>query len=243
MVRFYVTLAASVLLVVVLASAAVIRSDTIPSALVELANAERAFAKMASDQSIRDAFIEYFADESVNFNPTPGPARQRLKDNPKAFPPGMKLLWEPRVGDVAASGDLGYLTGPTEMSVPGKPAGYGNYFSVWKKQADGKYRVILDIGANQPEKPVFADGFVRSAATATYKGKDTKAAAEASLLASRQGFRRRHCLERRCSRVPRDHARGRAAASIGLSVDDVGEGRRRVDDRTGQGDDQRARQE
>ena len=79
MVRFYLTLAASVLLVVVLASAAAGRSDTIPSTLLEMANAERAFAKMAADQSIRDAFIEYFADESVNFNPTPGPARQRLK--------------------------------------------------------------------------------------------------------------------------------------------------------------------
>jgi ketosteroid isomerase-like protein len=186
--RVCLTLLGSVLLTLALASAAVIRSDTIPSTLVEMANAERAFAKMASDQSIRDAFIEYFADESVNFNPTPGPARQRLKDNPKAFPPGMKLLWEPRVGDVAASGDMGYLTGPTEMSVPGKPAEYGNYFSVWKKQTDGKYRVILDIGANQPEKPAFADGFVRSAATATYKGEDTKAAAEAGLLAADKAF-------------------------------------------------------
>jgi ketosteroid isomerase-like protein len=188
MVRFYLTLAASVLLVVVLASAAVVRSDTIPSALAEMANAERAFAKMAADQSIRDAFVEYFADESVNFNPTPGPARQRLKDNPNAFPPGMKLLWEPRLGDVAASGDLGYLTGPTEIRVPGKPAGYGNYFSVWKRQADGTCRVILDIGASQPEKLAFADGFVRSRAIATYKGNDTKSAAEASLLAADKAF-------------------------------------------------------
>ena len=178
----------SVLIAAVMALVAVLGSDTIPSTLAEMANAERAFAKMASDQSIRDAFLEYFADESVNFNPTPGPARQRLKDNANAFPPGMKLLWEPRVGDVAASGDMGYLTGPTEMSAPGRPAGYGNYFSVWKRQANGKYRVILDIGASQPEKLVFADGFVRSAAVATYKGKDTKAAAEASLLAADKSF-------------------------------------------------------
>jgi ketosteroid isomerase-like protein len=83
---------------------------------------------------------------------------------------------------------MGYLTGPTEISVPGKPAGYGNYFSVWKKQADGKYRVILDIGASQPEKLAFADGFARSTAVATYKGNDTKAAAEASLLAADKAF-------------------------------------------------------
>jgi ketosteroid isomerase-like protein len=167
---------------------AVIGSDTIPISLAELANAERAFAKMASDQSIRDAFIEFFADESVNFNPVPGPARQRLKDKPDAFPPGMKLLWEPRLGDIAASSDMGYLTGPTEIGLAGQPTRYGNYFSVWKKQANGKYRVILDIGAAQPEKLTFADGFVRSKAVATYKGKDTKAAAEASLLAADKAF-------------------------------------------------------
>ncbi len=167
---------------------AVIGSDTLPTSLVEMANAERAFAKMASDQSIRDAFIEYFADDSVNFNPTPGPARQRLKDNANAFPPGMKLLWEPRLGDIAASGDLGYLTGPAEIVMAGQPTRYGNYFSVWKKQANGKYRVILDIGAGQPEKLTFADGLVRSAAVATYKGKGTKPAAEASLLAADKAF-------------------------------------------------------
>src|SRR4030095_7048355 len=65
---------------------------------------------------------------------------------------------------------------------------YGNYFSVWKKQANGKYRVILDIGAAQPEKLVFADGFVRSKAVATYKGKDSKPVAEASLLAADKAF-------------------------------------------------------
>jgi ketosteroid isomerase-like protein len=140
---------------------------------------------MASEQTVQASFIEYFADESVNFNPDPGPARVRLRA-PDAFPKELHLKWEPRVGDIAASGDLGYLTGPAESSMPGQPVRYGNYFSVWKKQANGEYRVILDVGGGQPG--VFADGFVRSTAAATYKGKDTKAAAEASLLAADKAF-------------------------------------------------------
>ena len=72
--------------------------------------------------------------------------------------------------------------------MPGRPVRYSNYFSVWKKQADGSYRVILDFGSGQPEKPTFADGFVRSPAVAAYKGQDTKAAAEASLLAADTAF-------------------------------------------------------
>jgi ketosteroid isomerase-like protein len=167
--------------------AAVIAGDTVPISLLKMADTERAFAKMASEQTVQAAFIEYFADESVNFNPDPGPARVRLRA-PDAFPKDLRLKWEPRVGDIAASGDLGYLTGPSESTRPGQPVRYGNYFSVWKKLARGEYRVILDVGSGQPGKPMFADGFVRSTAVAAYKGKDTKAAAEASLLAADNAF-------------------------------------------------------
>jgi len=167
--------------------AAVIAADTVPISLLKMADTERAFAKMAAEQTVQASFIEYFADESVNFNPEPGPARVRLRA-PGAFPKDLRLQWEPRFGDIAASGDLGYLTGPAESTIPGQPVRYGNYFSVWKKQAGGEYRVILDVGSGQPGKPMFADGFVRSPALATYKGKDTKAAAEASLLAADIAF-------------------------------------------------------
>jgi ketosteroid isomerase-like protein len=170
------------------ALAAVIAADTVPISLLKLADTERAFAKQAADTTLHAAFLEYFADESMNFNPDPGPARQRLRQQPDAFPKELRMKWEPRVGDIAASGDLGYLTGPVESTRPGQPLRYGNYFSVWKKQANGTYRVILDFGSAQPGKPLFADGFVRSTALATYKGNDTKAAAEASLLAADKAF-------------------------------------------------------
>lgn len=170
------------------ALAAVITADTVPISLLKLADTERAFAKQAADTTIHAAFLEYFADESMNFNPDPGPARERLRQQPDAFPKDLRMKWEPRVGDIAASGDLGYLTGPVESTRPGQPLRYGNYFSVWKKQANGAYRVILDIGSAQPGKPLFADGFVRSAALAAYKGHDTRTAAEASLLAADKAF-------------------------------------------------------
>ena len=101
-----------------------------------------------------------------------------------------KLFWEPRLGDIAASGDLGYLTGPTESRAPSRPTRHGNYFSVWKKQADGSFKVILDVGIRVPKQTAFADGFVRASATSTYKGADTKTAAEAALLAADRAFGR-----------------------------------------------------
>lgn len=122
----------------------------IPPTLQKMADTERAFAKRAQEVTVREAFIEFFADESVGFEPEPAPARESLRKSTRPQPAGFQLLWEPRFGDVAASGDLGYLTGQSETIVPGQPVRYGNYFSVWKRQANGEYRVVLDVGGGTP---------------------------------------------------------------------------------------------
>jgi ketosteroid isomerase-like protein len=160
-----------------------------PPALLKMADTERAFARRAAETSVRQAFIDFFADESIGFEPDPVPARESLRKR-EAPPqqPGFQLLWEPRLGDVSSSGDLGYLTGPAEYVIPGKPNAYTCYFSVWKRQPDGEYRVILDIGVPTPAKTPFAPGFVRSAAVSSWKGRETREQAEASLLAFDKAF-------------------------------------------------------
>jgi hypothetical protein len=101
-----------------------------PPALLKMADTERAFAKRATETTVRQAFIDFFADESVAFEPDPVPARESMrKREPPPQPPGFQLLWEPRLGDVSSSGDLGYLTGPAEYINPGKPNAYTCYFS------------------------------------------------------------------------------------------------------------------
>jgi ketosteroid isomerase-like protein len=157
---------------------------TIPPALQKMADTERAFAKRAQEVTVREAFIDFFADESIAFEPDPTPARESLRKQTRPQPAGFQLLWEPRLGDIAASGDLGYLTGPSETIVPGQPTRYGNYFSVWKRQANGEYRVILDVGGGTPEKTTYAPGFARASSTATWRGSEPKATSEASLLAA-----------------------------------------------------------
>ena len=50
---------------------------------------------------------------------------------------------------VAGSGDLAYSTGTYQMSAPddsGKSiTDHGKYVAVWKKQADGNWKVAVDI--------------------------------------------------------------------------------------------------
>lgn len=63
--------------------------------------------------------------------------------------PGFKLLWQATESAAAKSGDLGYSRGTYELSYT-DPSGksvsdHGKYITVWKKQADGSWKVLRDI--------------------------------------------------------------------------------------------------
>lgn len=183
-----IIITALVLVCVFPAHTALTQAPPIPSALEKMAETERAFARRAQEVTVREAFIEFFADESIAFEPDPKPARDTLRANDRPQPEGFQLLWEPRYGDIARSGDLGYLTGPSETILPGRPVRHGNYFSVWKRQPDGHYRVILDVGGATPEKVQYALGFTRASSFSAWKGSKSKADAEKSLLEADRAF-------------------------------------------------------
>jgi ketosteroid isomerase-like protein len=134
---------------------------------------ERAFAALALELGTRAAFLAYIAEDGIGFDNGPIPLRQAMRDRP-AGPEPFKLIWEPRYGDVAASGDVGYLTGPYRVESPGKdgvPAvRHGCFFSVWRRQADGTFRNTLDIGVGLPEEAAFDPGFRRAPHADRYAG-------------------------------------------------------------------------
>jgi ketosteroid isomerase-like protein len=163
-------------------------AETLPPALSAMADAERAFSRRASEIGVRDAFVEFFADESVNFQPDPGPARERLRQQPPPPPGRPAFSWEPRTGDVAASGDLGWLTGPVKFPQADGSLRHGCYFSVWKKQADGRFLVILDIGVQPPGEVAFAPGFVRAPSRAAGTPSWSRSEAERTLLDADKAF-------------------------------------------------------
>lgn len=63
--------------------------------------------------------------------------------------PGFGGGWRATTVAVAKSGDLGYTTGPyeiTETDANGKPmTDKGKYLAVWKKQADGSWKCVADM--------------------------------------------------------------------------------------------------
>ncbi|HLP18351.1 MAG TPA: DUF4440 domain-containing protein [Bacteroidota bacterium] len=149
------------------------------SALDSMVATERAFAATCLKEGIRASFLKFFADSAVAFSPEPYVFRQAAAKRPApANPLARTLHWEPVAGDVASSGDLGFLMGPsslTDHSTQPAPVHYGFYLSVWKKQRDGSWKVVIDIGTDATETITrfFGSGFTRLGGYAFGKLDDT----------------------------------------------------------------------
>ena len=139
--------------------------ESIPEPLAQMIEAERAFSARALVIGWKDAFLEFFAPTAVGFaEGKPGSARDQIAKNPDP-PKDLQLIWEPRYGDVSASGELGYLTGPVRNIRASRDGGkprHSNYASIWKRQRDGSFLVVMDVGINTPSAVPFAAGFTRA---------------------------------------------------------------------------------
>jgi ketosteroid isomerase-like protein len=208
-----------------------VSTQTGGDAFLEMANTERAFAARAMVVGWKQSFLEFFADSAVGFDGGAGPAKDQIRKNPDP-PAGFQLLWEPRFGDIAASGDLGWLTGPSTSINPARQPStrYGTYSSVWKRQADGTFKVVLDVGVNAPGQVEFVSGLTRADRSDRYVGDDTlQAATQALALAdagvnangggNREGLLAMLARDGRVHRVGWMPLIGRAAADIWVNND------------------------
>jgi ketosteroid isomerase-like protein len=141
------------------------RQEPLPEALTQMIEAERAFAARALVVGWKQAFLEFFSYSAIGFDEgRPGNAREQVAKNPDP-PKDLQLIWEPRYGDSAASGELGYLTGPVKNVLPSRNKGqprHSNYFSVWKRERDGAFKVVMDVGTQTPGPVPYATGFTRA---------------------------------------------------------------------------------
>ena len=125
------------------------------SALQEMVKTEQAFSKMAEEKNTRDAFMTFIADDGLLFRPGAVNGKKWMLEHP--VPPSDKkplLAWQPSFAGMAASGDMGFTTGPWEAKADikdEKPSAYGHFMTVWKKQADGSWRFVVDLGISHPQ--------------------------------------------------------------------------------------------
>ena len=125
------------------------------TALQEMVKTEQAFSKMAEEKDIRDAFMAYIADDGLLFRPGAVNGKKWMLEHP--VPPvdtKPLLAWQPAFAGMAASGDMGFTTGPWEFKddvKDAKPNGYGHFVTVWKKQPDGSWKFVVDLGISHPQ--------------------------------------------------------------------------------------------
>ncbi len=118
-------------------------------AKMEVLNADRAFSKMSEEKGMKTAYIEYLDSNGVLLRPNRLPIAGAdaidflIQQNDNDY----TLSWEPKSGAVAKSGEMGYTYGVYALRPSKKDTViYGTYVSIWKKEADGSWKYVLDSG-------------------------------------------------------------------------------------------------
>jgi ketosteroid isomerase-like protein len=125
---------------------------------------ERAFAQASADKGTRDSFLMFIADDGILFRPTAVIGKKWLLEHPVPVTENRPLLaWQPIFADMAAAGDMGYTFGPWEFKRninDQKAVGFGHFATVWKKQADGNWKFVIDLGISHPQSAIPATPWV-----------------------------------------------------------------------------------
>ncbi len=149
--------ALAVVLLLVPASLAQIYSQpnktTTELGLTTLRQTELDFAKAFADRNV--ARFSTFVADDARFTAA-GKVREgktvileqwtRMMQNPD-----FSLTWSPDIVEASQAGDLGFTSGPYEATVKQKDGSIarerGRFASVWRRQPNGSYQIIFDIGS------------------------------------------------------------------------------------------------
>jgi ketosteroid isomerase-like protein len=124
----------------------------------ELVAADRAFSDATTERGA-DGWVDYFAEDGVMViegGLVTGHDSIRALMAPALSDTNFSLTWDPVEADVSGGRDLGYTRG-RYLSQQRIEAGLtvtrrGTYVTIWKRQDDRSWKVVLDIGT--PDGPV-----------------------------------------------------------------------------------------
>ena len=115
-------------------------------------------AKFAKDVAKRGgvAFADWFADDGVALGNAAAPliGKVAIARSATWSPKAYELTWDPYDGLMGPSGDMGYTWGHYEghsKDANGNSVTTsGRYMTIWRKQKDGSWKVVLDAGSTEP---------------------------------------------------------------------------------------------
>lgn len=123
---------------------------------MKIGETERAMCDLATKDGFNSAILHYADQNIVKFRDGKYPIKGK-KEFAASFNKQndvKTITWEPFYIEVASSGELGYSYGNWKYVLKDTTM-YGNYFTVWKKQGDGSWKVALDGGGDTPNPKNF----------------------------------------------------------------------------------------
>lgn len=119
--------------------------------------ADADFARHSRAHGAAAAFGAYLADDAIEL-PRDGDAivgRAAIVDGLEPLDDGWVLDWTPVHAEASSDGSLGWTWGRYELYREDSPHAKqrGKYLNVWRRDADGRWRVAADIGNVTPTVP------------------------------------------------------------------------------------------
>jgi len=135
------------------------------SARAELLQTDREWAALVASGSSVDEIVAYWTDDarvlSPGEEPVVGKDALRHMVTSSFEIPGFSIMWEPEEVHVAASGDVGYTTGWNRMTFSNEHGEQvvqrNRYITVWRKEADGRWRCEYDMWNAPPPEQAAGD--------------------------------------------------------------------------------------
>src|SRR6202453_2369277 len=128
---------------------------TIKPGKMILFDLEARFAKDVLERG-GPAFADWFAEDGVALGNGAAPliGKVAIVKNASWSAKDYQLTWTPTEAVMGPSGDMGYTWGHFEghsKDANGNAVNTsGRYMTIWRRQPDGKWKVVLDAGANEP---------------------------------------------------------------------------------------------
>ena len=118
----------------------------------EINAAENAFAKMAAEKGVQQAFVFYAAEDAVIKRGNDSLVRGKVGIGnfyATDFFKRALVVWAPNFTDAAESGDMGYTFGNFTWQLKDESGKLieerkGIFHTVWKKQKDGTWKYVWD---------------------------------------------------------------------------------------------------
>lgn len=113
----------------------------------EIMNADISFSEMSRQVGMKKAFLEYIDKEGALLRPgyLPIVGANAVDFLSQLNDTSYTLTWTPMHADISRSGDLGYTYGVYKLET--EDTTYkGTYVNIWKRENDGSWKFVLDMG-------------------------------------------------------------------------------------------------